>query len=481
MSKSKENAVDPWALFHGEGADAVRWALVRSGAPGAAHCADLHAVTCARVKFLGTLWNLFRWLHMRAEQAGGWAVLESATTVDTDQTETARLPAVDRWVLSRLASVALEVDAAFTRLELHVAATVLEAFVLDDLSNWYLKFARARFSGGAASAAAQLARQRTLVTLRRVMLSLCRLLAPLVPFVTDYLHRALFADASVHLESWPVDRDLESLVDGTLEAEMRACRELVRAGRRMREQASWPGRLPLAHAWVGTVSGRSLEELWPLLADELNVREVAAGGDLSAFHDKRWRLNRSRLGPQCQRELPAVEAAYAALPTAVANALAEPDGELQLAGHTVTGADLQVVTTPRAGYVVAEATAGVPGLVLEFNHNDVLLSSWLARELVHSVQMRRRELELPLGAPVALKVRMDAAAAAVLLPADWQRLLADARADPHSVLHVEDPQDNGDEKEKEAGAGCDQKERWQKLTLRPPHLAVEWRVRVLVH
>mmetsp|Transcript_94896 Transcript_94896/g.284387 ORF Transcript_94896/g.284387 Transcript_94896/m.284387 type:complete len:714 (-) Transcript_94896:24-2165(-) len=155
MSKSKGNTVDPWALFKRDGADAVRWALLRSGAPGAAHRVDTHAVGVARVKLLSTLWNVFRWLHARVEHAGGWEALDA---LEQGPPHEQALPAVDRWLLSRVAGVAREVDGAFTRLELHVATATLEAFVIDDLSNWYLKFARGRFAGGADGATAAAAR-----------------------------------------------------------------------------------------------------------------------------------------------------------------------------------------------------------------------------------------------------------------------------------------------------------------------------------
>merc|ERR1719247_1763526 len=130
---------------------------------------------------------------------------------------------------------------------------------------------------------------------------------------------------------------------------------------------------------------------------------------------------------------------------------------------------MEVVRTPRAGYAAAAPAADVPGLVLEFSLSDQQLSSWVARELVHAVQMRRRALSLRHGEPVVLTVEADVATSRALLPTDWMRVLTEVRADPtRSELHAQE------------GHREDQGQDWQQLELKPPKYVNTWRLRMRV-
>jgi isoleucyl-tRNA synthetase len=200
MSKSRGNAVNPWDAIDEHGADALRWYLITSSNPWVPKRYDPEGVKEAARKFFDTLFNTYRFFAM-------YAGVESWEPADDDPAPTDR-PLLDRWLLSRLDSVVHEVTRELDAYQLTKAYRALGDFVVEDLSNWYVRRSRARFWGNTDEADARAAFRTLWEALREVAL----LAAPVVPFTADWLYRAL-AGETVHLQRYPshaeiVDQEL---------------------------------------------------------------------------------------------------------------------------------------------------------------------------------------------------------------------------------------------------------------------------------
>ena len=308
MSKHLGNVLEPLPLMDAHGADALRWFFAASGSPWGARRVGHDVLAEIVRKVLLTYWNTASFLVLYAN-AGGWtaADLPSAPPV-TDR------PLIDRWALSEVHAVVRDVTASLEAFDTAAAGRRL-ATLIDDLSNWYVRRSRRRFWDGPGSAAGASA----FATLYECVTTLTLLMAPFVPFVTDYLWSVLRpagAPESVHLASWPA-ADL-SLIDVELSAQMALARRLVELGRSARSGASVRTRQPLRRALIGAAGFENLPaELRSLVAAELNVSELSAldssGGELVDYAVK---PNFRTLGRRFGARTPAVAAAITDVPAA---------------------------------------------------------------------------------------------------------------------------------------------------------------------
>jgi isoleucyl-tRNA synthetase len=267
MSKSRGNVVNPWEVMERHGVDAVRLFFVASSAVWVERKFDEKTLAEQSGRFMRTLKNVYSGIF--AQYANfGWS------PSDADPPIAAR-PLLDRWMLSRLAQVERAVDQAYAAYDATAAARAIIEFVDDDVANWYVRLSRARFYDTEAEE-----NRAAFATLHTVLVSVCRLLAPIAPFVTDWIHRELTGE-SVHLAPFVETRDDAS--DHTLNAAMDAVRTVSRLGRAAREDAKIKVRQPLARmvCVAPDVDEAALEPLLPLLAAELNVKrvELATSGD----------------------------------------------------------------------------------------------------------------------------------------------------------------------------------------------------------
>ncbi|MBA4160423.1 MAG: isoleucine--tRNA ligase, partial [Gemmatimonadetes bacterium] len=261
MSKSRGNVVDPWEALGEFGADAIRWYLLTTSHPWLPKRFDPDGVREVQRKVFDTLRNSYRFFALYANLEG-W-------TPSAEEEEPATAPLMDRWLRSRLADVSQTVLDALEAYNLTHAVRALGDFVVDDLSNWYVRRSRGRFWGSADAGDTRAA----FAALHGALVVVARLMAPVAPFFADWLHRALEADASVHLARFPAfdpaDRDV------ALERGMAAVRRLSALGRAAREEVGIRVRQPLAVLYAVTPPDTELgAELLEILRDELNVHRV---------------------------------------------------------------------------------------------------------------------------------------------------------------------------------------------------------------
>ncbi len=411
MSKSRGNIVNPGDHFDREGADAVRWYMVTAGAPWAELRFDAKGLRETFARFFLTLWNTYRF-H------ADYAALD-----DFDpNAEPPPLAPLDRWALSRLSAVVEEYTTLFEQWRFHRAARLLEEFVVDDVSNWYVRRSRRRLWSDAPSED-KTACQHTLHTL---LATVCRLMAPIAPYMSDHIHHAL-AGSSVHLADWPAPAER----DVALEEQMALVRALAEAGRRVRAESQRRQRLPCRAGWI--VGGPDIAHFHSLLAEELNVESLTVEPKLKKFQQVELRPNFGTLGAKVKGDLPAVKAALEALDPEEGAAALE-DGRLELAGHAIAPEDVDLLRVERPGFAAATLDSGV-SLVLDMAVDDALLSKGLAREITRRVQAQRKALDLAIEDRIALEVWLPDGTPE-LAAADWEWVQSETRA-ADTKLHRE--------------------------------------------
>jgi len=353
-------------------------------------------------KVLLTYWNTVSFLALYANagaaQGAAWrpAMLASAPPP-------AARPLLDRWVLSELTIVTSEVTAALEEFDTAAAGRRLAAFV-DDLSNWYVRRSRRRFWEGPGTPEGAAA----FATLYQCLETLTKLMAPIVPFLTEYVWGILRGEEdadSVHLTSWPEPGP--GLVDRELSAQMVLARRLVELGRSARAAASLGIRQPLSRALVGATGLSDLPaELRDQVAGELNVRTLdalstVAEGLVDYVVKPNFRALGRRFGNRTQVVASAITAAD---PGALAGRLREAgEASVVVDGEPVViGPDDVIVTqTPRAGWsVAADADETV---ALELGITPELRREGLAREVIRLVQDARRADGLEVSDRITLR------------------------------------------------------------------------------
>jgi isoleucyl-tRNA synthetase len=264
MSKSRGNVVDPWDAIGEFGADAVRYYFLSVSSPWLPKRHDPKAIAEVRRKFFGTLLATYRFFELYAN-IEGWTPERSPAANER--------PVLDRWLLSRLDGLVSDCQADLDGFNVTHAIRRIAEFVVDDLSNWYVRRSRARFWG--TRTATRETMDAAFGTLWEALVTVCRLLAPMVPFVSDWMHRELTGGTSAHLQWYPQP---DARRDEALEAAMALGKQLAGMGRAAREAAGIRVRQPLRRLLAVVPEGQAArlgEEVLGIVRDELNVKEVS--------------------------------------------------------------------------------------------------------------------------------------------------------------------------------------------------------------
>jgi len=409
MSKSRGNVVNPWEVLEAQGADAIRLYLIASSQLGTPKLFDASAIRDTAGRFLVTLKNVYSGIFALYANFGWEPSMADPPVADR--------PVLDRWILSRLAGVEHEVAAAMDGYDATTAARTVMGFVVDDLSNWYVRQSRSRFYevGGDENRAA-------FATLHECLLVTCRLLAPIAPLLTDWMHRQL-AGTSVHLARFVRESGAASAREPALERGMAEVRELATLGRAAREEAGINVRKPLSRVVcvVPRAAVADVEPLLGLLESELNVKEVVLATSADDLVTLEAKPNFRSLGRKFGKGTPLAAKAVQALASAHLRAfeLGEPlaltvEGET----HVLDAEDLTIVRRASGALVVKEAEGRFAAIDPDLT--PALRREGLAREVVSRVQRLRKETGLAVSDRIALEIWGDAdIEAAVVEYKDW--------------------------------------------------------------
>jgi isoleucyl-tRNA synthetase len=390
MSKSKGNVIVPWDVLDQHGADAFRWYYFTSKQPWDGYRFSLETVGESVRQFMKPLWNTYALLVLYANVND----VEPAAVADVE------LADLDRWALSRLQAT---VEIATERLDDYdttAAGRAIAAFV-DELSNWYVRRSRRRFWDGDPAAFA---------TLRECLVTTAKLLAPLTPFVADAIYENLDgAEPSVHLCDYPAAD--AALRDEPLEWQMQVARNAVELGRAARAAAKAKVRQPLGEAVVVAAERErdAIGRFEDLVLEELNVKRVRYVSEAEELGRFELKANYRTLGPRFGKDMPQVAAAIAGLDADRAAATLRAGGEVHVAieghDHALTQEDVQLVLQPLEGYEVERA--GTHAVALNLELDDGLRREALAREIVHAIQIARKDAGLDVQDRIALTLSGD--------------------------------------------------------------------------
>ncbi|NNG17613.1 MAG: isoleucine--tRNA ligase [Gemmatimonadales bacterium] len=386
MSKSRGNVIEPWDVIQEFGADTVRVYLIASSQVWLPKRFDQRTIPEVAGGFFETLKHTYTFFAL---YAGEWTPTHAPS----------ERPVVDRWLLGRLAATVDAVTRSWLAYDVTTGMRTLMDFVVDDLSNWYVRVNRDRFWAPDTSAD-----PRALATLYQALVTISRLLAPAAPFVSDWLHRALVGQ-SVHLASFPVP-DHES--DPALETAMTAIRQLVSLGRAGRESANLKVRQPLARMEVAVPAGALGEyeaELLELLRDQVNVKSVGVVASDAELVRLKGKPNFRALGKRFGRQTPDVaKAVERLLPEQLRRLEQGEEVSLEVNGdriHYLPGdlvVEREVVSdwlVESSGQCVAALDPVVP---------PELRREGLVRELVHRIQRLRKEAGYEYTTRIALSI-----------------------------------------------------------------------------
>ena len=391
MSKTKGNAVDPWRVIGTHGVDAVRLFLISTSQVWIPRRFDEDVLRQTAGRFLVTLRNTYSGIF--AQYANyGWSPGDRDPAV-------ADRPALDRWVLSRLAAVEAEADRLLEAYEPTLAARAVMDFVDEDVSNWYVRLSRARFWETDTDDS-----RAAFATLHEVLTVTCRLLAPFAPFLTDWMHRQLVG-TSVHLAAY--SRGAGQALDSRLDAAMTAVRTLSRLGRAAREEAGIKVRRPLGRmvCVVPREEASDVEKLATLLQTELNIKLVQFAGSADDLVKVTGKGNFRALGKRFGKSTPAAAAAIEFLGSAELAAFERGERvTITVDGveHALEKDDVLLTRSAAGDLVVAGdgvyVAAVDPQLTIELRREGT------ARELVSRVQRHRKDAGLAVSDRIRLTV-----------------------------------------------------------------------------
>jgi isoleucyl-tRNA synthetase len=377
MHKSWGNAIEFDEAAERMGVDVMRWTFANAR-PEENILFGWHAGDEARRRLL-VLWNVYSFFVTYARLAG-WEPSQPAPAV-------ADRGPLDRWILSRVAGLAGEVEADLRDFDALDAARAIDAFI-EDFSTWYLRRSRKRFARGAEATD----RAAAFATLHAALVALARVAAPILPFLTEAMYQNLVVEGgvtgvpdSVHLTAWPT-AELAGLRDADLEKSMAVVMRVVDLVRTLRGQGSIKVRQPLARMWIALPGAKLVEQetLLALAAEEVNVKELELIGDESELVDRRVKPLLPKIGKKLGATIPAVMAA------ARDNAVEYlADGSVRLGGVTLAPDEVEILATPRPGTVVAHDEGLV--VVIDTALTPELRAEGDARELQRAIQDARKD------------------------------------------------------------------------------------------
>lgn len=389
MSKHLGNAVNPFEMIDKYGADAVRFYMMTNSEPWDNLKFDPTGVDEVRRKFFGTLYNTYSFFS-RYANVDGFNYSETDVPVE-------ERPEIDRWVLSVLNSLVKNVEKEMNGYDPTRAGRLIDSFVNDDLSNWFVRLNRKRFWGKDMSKD-KLAAYQTLYT---CLETVAKLLAPFAPFFADELFSDLNACTgrenvvSVHLSTFPVAD--ESLIDTDLEQRMGMAQKITSMIHALRKKVNIAVRQPLQAIMIPAASDeqhRHIEAVKDLILSEVNVKElrfVEGSGVLV----KKVKCNFRTMGKKYGKLMKGIASAMAALDQQqIANFEQNGSINVDVEGQNVAidVADVEIISEDIPGWLVSNE--GNLTVALEVELNDELRNEGTARELVSRVQNLRKETGL---------------------------------------------------------------------------------------
>ncbi|NHN35312.1 isoleucine--tRNA ligase [Paenibacillus agricola] len=399
MSKSKGNGIDPWEIINEFGTDAFRWALLSDSAPWNSKRFSKQIVAEAKSKLVDTINNTHAFYAL-------YATIDQYQQEEHPQQAAENL--LDRWILSRLNSTLQQVEKGLEVNDFLNPAKQIEAFV-DEMSNWYIRRSRDRFWGSEMTSDKISAYQ----TLREVLLTLARMIAPYAPLIADDLYDNLSGEGSVHLTDYP--RMNVAAIDKTLEDDMEAARQIVELARNIRNETGIKTRMPLSELLLSLDREFNLGSFEDIIKDEINVKEIKIVQNDSGFLRFSLKLNLKVAGKKYGKFVGPVQSHLKQLSAFETKSVVDNGFlDITLDGESlhIPLDELLVETQANAGF--ASASGYQMTVALNTAITEELEQEGAVREVIRAIQDYRKKLELPIERRVDLVLDVDAQLQAAL-------------------------------------------------------------------
>ena len=269
MSKSKGNIVEPFTTIKEYGADVVRFYLPYVSPVWTPLRFDINGLKEVYSKFFNPLRNTYSFFALYANTDN--------INIDECYVEYEKRDEIDKWLLSKYHKLLKYVTNSYEEYDLNKIVRAVTDFVSEDLSNWYIRRNRKRFWASTMDDS----KRSVYITTYEVLVGLCGLMAPIVPFVTDEIYTNLTGEKSVHLSNFP--KYNENMIDEHIESRMDLVRSLISIGRNVREEVKIKVRQPLSEALLDGKNKELINDLLPLISEELNIKEVKFVDNLSEY------------------------------------------------------------------------------------------------------------------------------------------------------------------------------------------------------
>ncbi|MFA5245030.1 MAG: class I tRNA ligase family protein, partial [Pedobacter sp.] len=399
MSKRLGNAVDPFETIEQYGADPTRWYMISNASPWDNLKFNIEGIDEVRRKFFGTLHNTYAFFALYANIDGFSYKEEDIDIKDR--------PEIDRWIISLLNSLSLEVDKYYADFEPTRATRAIQTFVDEHLSNWYVRLCRRRFWKGEYTEDKISAYQ----TLYTCLNTIAKLMSPVAPFFSDRLFIDLNKttgkeqSVSVHLADFPEYN--KALVDKNLEERMALAQDISSLILSLRKKVSINVRQPLSKVLIPVLDKgfkAKVEKVKDLILSETNVKHIEYITDTSGIISKKIKPNFKALGPKVGKDMKLVAEVLVSLSQQDINRL-ESDGQIEIPGtsYIIPVEDVEILAEDVPGWQVA--SLGKLTVALDVIITEELKQEGISRELINRIQNMRKDLGFEVTDKIKVQIK----------------------------------------------------------------------------
>ncbi|MBQ3307702.1 MAG: isoleucine--tRNA ligase [Bacilli bacterium] len=377
MHKSRGNAISPFEIMEEYGADTVRFYILHASPVWTPLKFDVEGLKEIYSKYISTFKNAYSFFEMYA----------NADQIDPREYSipVEKRELIDRWLISKLNRLIKGVTDAYQEYDLNKAAKLIVPFLNDDLSNWYIRSNRRRFWDSELTDS----KKSVYLTTYEVLVALCKLCAPMTPFMTEEIYQKLTNEESVHLADFPqVD---ETLIDEVVEERMDLVRDICSLGRFAREEANIKVRQPISKLILPKSDEVIVGDLLDIIKEELNVKEVQYNDDMTEYLEYQIKPDFQVLGKTLGPKMKELQAVLSKLTSNEISKVSTEGLTVQLDGEDfeLNNENTLISIKQKEGYASTSNNKTI--VVLDTELTEELILEGLAREFVRNVQALRKE------------------------------------------------------------------------------------------
>ncbi|MEE9442489.1 MAG: isoleucine--tRNA ligase [candidate division Zixibacteria bacterium] len=394
MSKHIGNYIEPFDMFNTYGADAVRWYMISISHPWIALKFDPEGVKITQRKFFDTLKNSYAFwaLYANIDDIAERADKENLSISDFLRKRAGRETLIDKWIRSRYNSVVKSVSEVLDDYNITRAARLIQDFVIDDMSNWYIRLNRSRFYSSGNDPDKMLVYS----ILYDILVGVCGLMAPIAPFFCDFIYGQLVGESrrakgeSIHLTSYP-NYNVEA-IDTGLEEEMAYVQKVVSLALSARKRKNLKVRQPLSRIIINNQNGdKPSDNINEIILRELNIKTIEYSDNPAEYVSYSAKPVFAKLGPKFGKAVKQAAEKISSLPSDEIKDFARTQSlKLEFDGRQVelTTEEVEIIRNEREGFAVE--SDGPYTVVLDTSLNEELRQEGFARELVNKIQNKRK-------------------------------------------------------------------------------------------